>query len=583
MSAAITYRTYGTPHLLPTCFPLASATFLHFGPYHQLWAAYLSAYRTSYHFFRLKFPSMAQTKIVATSFWRSLLAIFLVVVPLLVFFPMQIMLLLLMIWVPVMFLERLNCNPKDQIDPMEKVVNEEYFRSALEVSVSHKLRYQRRAPSGGVSAEDEALGTWTEKHNVCIMLPRFLVGAASACIQVCMPAVVAQVVNWVSGRGWHLPPQADEAAAKAAAVRDGLYNRWKAFLVHFHKLQAVIWVAILAIAMTMAFFKKGDSEVLVLMLTLVFLTVLLYIKVVRSVVRKESTAATTSASTILCMWSVFFFLLAAFFFTAGSTSTSSADEAPFSEGLYSYDPSVGGGQIIPAFDSAQCARNTHHPVLNGTLPICKMQWSGLGIYDCALFAELAYHHPELSEVNERALQTDLQNWFCDDWEYEQLNKHVQNIHALVFRSKSNTTSVLSIAGTHMGTDVVLDLDIWMEASVMQFLGYVIPGFSLLPNSFYRNVIKIGALFETSFHSFHREFIVELEREVYKEKAKGRDVVVVGHSLGGGVAKIIGMLTETPAVSISGAAPFRLTHLIACSVQCNTLIVAILTPHCCNLL
>ena len=40
-----------------------------------------------------------------------------------------------------------------------------------------------------------------------------------------------------------------------------------------------------------------------------------------------------------------------------------------------------------------------------------------------------------------------------------------------------------------------------------------------------------------------------------EREEGRDVVVVGHSLGGGVAKIIGMLTAAPTVSISGPGLF----------------------------
>jgi hypothetical protein len=109
--------------------------------------------------------------------------------------------------------------------------------------------------------------------------------------------------------------------------------------------------------------------------------------------------------------------------------------------------------------------------------------ANLSLVDCALFANLAYHHPELSHTNELALSTDLANWFCGGWEYTQLNNSVRNIHALVFRAKESDTSVVAIAGTHMGTDVVLDLDIWMEASTIQFLGYVIPGFALLPNRY----------------------------------------------------------------------------------------------------
>jgi hypothetical protein len=399
------------------------------------------------------------------------------------------------------------------------------------------------------------------------MLPRFLVSAADVCIQAIVPKVLARCWDWLISKNW--PPKgAERATEDAKKAREWARVQWKTFIFFFHQLQAVVWAVLMVTAMVLAVFRKGSSTVLMLMLTLVFLTVLLYIKVVRGVLLSGGLfkkGSSSSASNVLVGWTCFFFLLAAFFFTAGSTNSASAEEIPFSEGLYSleFDHTLTRGGVItppfitPPFDLARCERATKPlPFANASIPVCQMTWSrDLGIYDCALFAELSYHHPELSRTNELALETDLQNWFCGEYDYDVLNNTVRNIHAIVFRSKETNTAVVAVAGTHMGTDVVLDLDIWMEASVIQFLGYVIPGFSLLPIPFFRNVIKVGALFETSFHSYHREFVAQLKQVVVKEKRNGRDVVVVGHSLGGGVAKIIGMLTETPTVSISGAPRF----------------------------
>jgi hypothetical protein len=84
---------------------------------------------------------------------------------------------------------------------------------------------------------------------------------------------------------------------------------------------------------------------------------------------------------------------------------------------------------------------------------------------------------------------------------------------------------------------------------------VIPGFALLPNQFIRELIRITSLFDRRFRSFHRQFVVELQAEVEALRAEGRNVVIVGHSLGGGAAKIVGMLTQTPCVSFSGPGLF----------------------------
>jgi hypothetical protein len=131
----------------------------------HLWMAYLSAYRIVYHFFHKRLPTLEHTKTVIQKYWKTLLIILLIVTPLLFAFPMNTLILLMLVWVPVMFLERLNICEEDRIEMMEQIIESEYFRQAMDVSVSYKSPFKRRSSSTNSDSE-EALPTWTEKQNV---------------------------------------------------------------------------------------------------------------------------------------------------------------------------------------------------------------------------------------------------------------------------------------------------------------------------------------------------------------------------------------------------------------------------------
>jgi hypothetical protein len=54
------------------------------------------------------------------------------------------------------------------------------------------------------------------------------------------------------------------------------------------------------------------------------------------------------------------------------------------------------------------------------------------------------------------MREDLDNWFGEgEWGFN-VSMKVVNIHATLFRSTLTDTAVLAIAGTHSGTDTVLD-------------------------------------------------------------------------------------------------------------------------------
>ena len=147
-----------------------------------------------------------------------------------------------------------------------------------------------------------------------------------------------------------------------------------------------------------------------------------------------------------------------------------------SEPLIGSNTSAGTNtSYLPGKRSARWGRGGQEATVDEPrLPVCELRWGAeaeLSIVDCSLFASLAYHHPERSEANQAVMREDLDNWFGEgEWGFN-VSMKVVNIHATLFRSTLTDTAVLAIAGTHSGTDTVLDLDIWMEAATMQLLGY----------------------------------------------------------------------------------------------------------------
>ncbi|CAE8595821.1 unnamed protein product, partial [Polarella glacialis] len=133
------------------------------------------------------------------------------------------------------------------------------------------------------------------------------------------------------------------------------------------------------------------------------------------------------------------------------------------------------------------------------------------------------HSRVATQLTKRSLQTDWTTFF----EYV---------------DAGNQTSVISIRGTDTALDVLNDLNIWLPACLMQ-------GFTLIGPWLSQGMAKAIGLWSHSAHSSqpsYSELLAYVQRRLKEEPQ--RRFYIAGHSLGGGLAKLVASQVGIQAVT-----------------------------------
>ncbi|KNE55626.1 hypothetical protein AMAG_01513 [Allomyces macrogynus ATCC 38327] len=109
-------------------------------------------------------------------------------------------------------------------------------------------------------------------------------------------------------------------------------------------------------------------------------------------------------------------------------------------------------------------------------------------------------------------------------------------------------SVVAIRGTSTLEDVLEDARLWSTPLLLQGSSYFGTFFVLWPRTAMAAVVRVVA----QYLAFSR-FLYSVEVEAYTRALvqSGQKVLVTGHSLGGGLAQVVGSRVQVPAVAISG--------------------------------
>jgi hypothetical protein len=192
------------------------------------------------------------------------------------------------------------------------------------------------------------------------------------------------------------------------------------------------------------------------------------------------------------------------------------------------------------------------------LPVCNKRWGKnrtLTIIDMALLTSLTYAYDNFD--------TDFDAWFRladpqGDWKAAtRLNTSDDSVAEYIsIESEPHGIQVVGIRGTTTGRDALSDLDIWGEATALRALLALLPGASFMDDRVSSWVAGFLADAATALRSPSgiRKYWTEPVRYVSSRladpeaTARFPQTIVVGHSLGGGIAKIVASITGSEAVA-----------------------------------
>ncbi len=196
------------------------------------------------------------------------------------------------------------------------------------------------------------------------------------------------------------------------------------------------------------------------------------------------------------------------------------------------------------------------PKYGASYAICNNQWYGLDIVDYTLLSTLAYYDVE-DPVQEIA--SSMFPNVPDIVVLQPLNKNEKrrnhyNAQFLEVQIPSANLTVIAVRGTDVGRiiDFLEDAKLWIEPVVFNLLSFVFPSIRWWNEALINTII---GTFSEGLHFFGFQydlsFYQPLVNHVDKIKElKDRNVIITGHSLGGGLAQIVGALTNTTAIAFS---------------------------------
>uniref|UniRef100_A0A7S4RPF0 Fungal lipase-type domain-containing protein n=1 Tax=Alexandrium monilatum TaxID=311494 RepID=A0A7S4RPF0_9DINO len=204
---------------------------------------------------------------------------------------------------------------------------------------------------------------------------------------------------------------------------------------------------------------------------------------------------------------------------------------------------------------------------NSRYALCDMEWGGLRLLDFAILSQLAYfdwdrHRGFLHEA--LPLLFDGTTGVPRIVEGQGLAKHggTRGGGAMAkfyqFDFDQLRLSVVAIRGTDPldALDILQDLRLWAEPALTSLLSKLLPTIVLWPDGiiaeFVKWVHRLQGLFQTKqtldyFGPLESAITEQLAR---KNRAEGWRFLVTGHSLGGGLAGIVGAHLQLPAIAFS---------------------------------
>ncbi|KAL4141300.1 hypothetical protein PRNP1_014421 [Phytophthora ramorum] len=183
---------------------------------------------------------------------------------------------------------------------------------------------------------------------------------------------------------------------------------------------------------------------------------------------------------------------------------------------------------------------------------CSNRWNGLSLVDLAFFSEAAYFNP-LSNDTAEFISTIFDNELGDiHFHLPALNtKTGSKLDFFEAYIPKLNTSVISVRGTDIWrfTDFVEDVKMFFEPIVFSVLSSIFPTIRIWPDVTFSTLIELYSemigLFGLQHESWYYHELLD-----YVTAINDRKVVLCGHSMGGGIARLVGSIVGTTSVTFS---------------------------------
>jgi len=180
--------------------------------------------------------------------------------------------------------------------------------------------------------------------------------------------------------------------------------------------------------------------------------------------------------------------------------------------------------------------------------ICRNKWENFTIVDYAFFSYLAYEQEPWFSI-------DLQTWFPECADCRIIAKENNTVVFSDLYVPHKNLSIITVRGTESLIDVVQDFDLWKEVGLLQMASYIGPFLNVWPEELSSSIIYyVSALEKIAMDSDleQQRYYYQVLDEYVRQAKQSRKVILVGHSMGGGIGKIVG--AKEGVHSISFAAP-----------------------------
>lgn len=183
---------------------------------------------------------------------------------------------------------------------------------------------------------------------------------------------------------------------------------------------------------------------------------------------------------------------------------------------------------------------------------CTNRWRGLSVIDLAAFAEAAYFDPASNDTA-KFLETMFGTTLGPiDVHLPELNtKTGSKLDFFEAYIPALNTSVISVRGTDIWrfTDFIEDVKMFFEPVVFAVLSAIFPTIRIWPDITFSTLIELYSEITSLFGLQHQSWYYH-ELLDYTNSITNRNVVLTGHSMGGGIARLVGSIVNKPSVTFS---------------------------------